>query len=133
MLGQFKIIAGDFSTVATHQFVGDALLLHEKGGWGIKAKKYPVEQITSIEEASSDNTRGAGGTIGWGVAGALVAGPLGAVAAGYLGGKKNEVTFICQLDDGKQFVGVMKKKLFARISAPFLLRKSSPVPPLSGD
>lgn len=123
MLGQFKIIAGDFRTDMKHQFVGNVLMLHEVGGWGFSAKKYPVQRIAAIEEVNSDTDRKVGGTLGWGVAGALVAGPLGAVAAGYFGGKKNDVTFICQLDDGKQFVGVMKKSLFSSLAAPFLLKK----------
>jgi hypothetical protein len=130
MFGQFKIIAGDFRTNAKHQFVNDTLLLFEVGGWGFKAKKYPSAHIVGVEEVSSDNTRGAGGTVGWGIAGALVAGPLGAVAAGYLGGKKDEVTFICRLSDGKQFVGVMKKSIFVKLSAPFLLKSGQhPKPP----
>ena len=58
------------------------------------------------------------------VAGALVAGPLGAVAGGYLGGKKDEITFICKLNDGKQFVGIMKKSMFVALYAPFLLNPS---------
>lgn len=121
MLGQFKIIAGDFRTDAKHQFVVDKLLLHEKGGWGLKRTKYLVSSIVGLQEVSEDKERAVGGTLGWGVAGALVAGPLGAVAAGYLGGKKDEVTFICRLADGKEFVGVMKRKLFINLSAPFLL------------
>jgi hypothetical protein len=131
MFGQFKIIAGDFRTDAKHQFVSDTLLLFEIGGWGFKAKKYPVAQILGVEEVSSDNARKTGGTVGWGIAGALVAGPLGAVAAGYLGGKKDEVTFICRLSDGKEFVGVMKKSIFIKLSAPFLLKSrqhSKPLP-----
>lgn len=125
MLGQFKIIAGDFRTDMKHQFVANTLMLHEVGGWGFSATKYPASRIVAVEEVSADSDRKVGGTLGWGVAGALVAGPLGAIAAGYVGGKKNDVTFVCKLDDGKQFVGVMKRSLFSNLIAPFLLKKGS--------
>jgi len=125
MLGQFKIIAGDFRTDMKHQFVANTLMLHEDGGWGFSATKYPAKRIVAVEEVSADSDRKVGGTLGWGIAGALVAGPLGAIAAGYVGGKKNDVTFICRLDDGKEFVGVMKKSLFSSLSAPFLLKKDA--------
>jgi hypothetical protein len=124
MLGRFKIIAGDFRTDMKHQVISNTLLLHEIGGWGFSATKYPSSRILELEEVSADSDRNVGGTLGWGVAGALVAGPLGAIAAGYVGGKKNDVTFVCKLDDGKQFVGVMKRSLFLELAAPFLLKKS---------
>ncbi|MGX0975625.1 hypothetical protein ACSSVY_001335 [Roseovarius sp. MBR-51] len=124
MFGQFKIVAGDFRTDVKHQYLNQNLMLHEVGGWGLKATKYPTSSVVAVEEVNTDTDRKMGGTVGWGVAGALIAGPLGAVAAGYLGGKTNDVVFICRLDDGKEFVGVMKKSMFASLSAPFLLKKS---------
>lgn len=121
MFGQFKILAGDFKTGNNHQFFADCLMLYPQGSW-LRTVKYTRDQIVSVEQVTEDTQRKAGGTVGWGVAGALVAGPLGAIAAGYLGGKKDEVTFVCQLSDGKQFVGIMKKGMYVKLSAPFLLK-----------
>ncbi|MBL4701188.1 MAG: hypothetical protein JKX85_08010 [Phycisphaeraceae bacterium] len=124
MLGKFKIIAGDFRKDIGGQFVANTLILHKIGGWGVHSENYDVSQIEEIEAVSQDNERKTGSTIGWGVAGALVAGPLGALAAGYVGGKKDEVTFICRFFDGEEFVSIMKKGLYAKLSTPFLLKKS---------
>ena len=125
MFGQFKIVAGDFRTELKHQFLNNNLMLHEVGGWGLKATKYPPSSVVAVEEVEADTDRSMGITAGWGVAGALVAGPLGAVAAGYLGGRTNDVVFICKLNDGKEFVGVMKKRMFSALNAQLLLKKKT--------
>jgi len=118
-LGQFAVIAGDFRISNDHQFLANQLLMKKPKGW--RAEKIPLDQVSSVEVASEEDTRTVGRTAGWGIAGALVAGPLGAVAGGILGGKKNTVTFICKLKDGRRFVGVMKKKQYQNLAAPFLL------------
>lgn len=47
------------------------------------------------------------------------------MAGGWLGGKRNDVTFVCKLKDGKSFVGVIDQKSYAKLSAPFLLQRGS--------
>jgi hypothetical protein len=122
MLGQFKIIGGDFSLDAKHQFTRGVLHLVPVGGWGFKTVKYPTERVVAVEQFEADTDRKVGSTIGWGIGGALLAGPLGAAALGYLGGKSNDVVFACELDDGKKFVGVMKRRTFIDFTAPLALR-----------
>lgn len=120
-LGMFRILAGDFKIGNDHQFTSGQLLLKKEGKF-LRAK-YKVSDLSALERVSQEEGRSAGKAVGWGVAGALVAGPLGAVAAGYLGSKKNEVTFICRLNDNSQFVGVMKNSDYAKLEAPFLLKR----------
>ncbi|NSX55511.1 hypothetical protein [Parasulfitobacter algicola] len=79
-----------------------------------------IDQIEKIEEVSADDSRSVTGSFGWGLAGAFVAGPLSALAAGFIGGKRNDVTFICTLKYDRSFVGVINAR---DLSAPFLLAK----------
>lgn len=121
--GTFKIIAGDFKIGNEHQFLSGQLTLKKDGKF--LRVKYKLSDLKSLERVSQEEGRSGGKAVGWGVAGAVVAGPLGAVAAGYLGSKKNEVTFVCQLNDGKQFVGVMNTSDYAKLEAPMLLKPNS--------
>ena len=74
-MGIFKIIAGDFTGGSDHQFVGNALTLKSNGKFF--RESIPVTDIVKLERVSEDVNRKAGRTVGWGIAGAIVAGPLG--------------------------------------------------------
>lgn len=120
MFGTFSVIAGDFQSGNDHQFLGDELLM--KRADKFLREKIPVTNVEKLEVATEETVQKVGGTVGWGVAGALVAGPLGAIAGGYVGGRKNETTFVCSLKDGRKFMGTMKSKSFTKLQAPFLLK-----------
>jgi len=118
-LGIFKVVAGDFLPGKDHQFTGGKLIMKSKGKFF--REKIAAEEVLKIEVATEETVQKAGGTVGWGIAGALIAGPLGALAGGYIGGRKNEATFVCELRDGRKFIGVMNSRLFTELQAPFLL------------
>ncbi|MHA3980713.1 hypothetical protein ACW9UR_23870 [Halovulum sp. GXIMD14794] len=115
-LGMFKVIAGDFATKGDHQYANG--IFHLKSDGKFFRENIPESDIEVIEETSEEQIRTAGGSIGWGIAGAVVAGPLGAVAAGLIGGKKDAVTFICKFKDGRKFIGVIPRRDFEKIMAP---------------
>jgi hypothetical protein len=113
MFGAFKLIAGDFPLNKEAQFVFGQFVLPIPGKW-LKTETIGTDRIVEVEQVSADTARKVGRTVGWGVAGALVAGPLGAVAAGIIGGKKSDVTFIVRFDDGRKFMGLMKPDQFKK-------------------
>lgn len=118
MAGLFTITEGDFRPSKNHLLALGHLLLekHDKG-----TEQIPVEAIRRIEKIDAEKGIAVGRAIGWGVMGALVAGPFGAAAAGFLGGRKSEVTFTCELVDGRRFIGVMSAKMFGKLTAPMVL------------
>jgi len=118
MPGLFTITEGDFPPSKNHMLALGHLCLEKQDK---SLEHIPVEAVKRIEKIDAEKGIAVGRAIGWGVMGALVAGPFGAAAAGYLGGRKSEVTFSCELVDGRRFIGVMTAKMFAKLTAPMVL------------
>lgn len=68
--------------------------------------------IASIEVATEENVKRAGGAVGWGVAGALLLGPVGALGGALLGGRGKDVTFIVVLGGGRKFLAKGSSKTY---------------------
>jgi len=136
-----NIHAGDFATGKGSSFVskakGGTLLLEKseyetKTFWtgdtgsvmsilsGHEKKRHEhvtTDQIGSLEVASEESVKRFGGTVGWGIAGALVLGPIGAMAGLLTGGRGKDVTFICKLKDGRKFLATVPSKTFMALQA----------------
>ena len=114
-LGTIEVLAGDFIPGKDHQFLKDAFVLK-------RPKKFfretiPVSEVESIEMASEENTKKLAGSIGLGVAGAVLLGPVGLLAGVLAGGNKKTVTFICTFKDGRKFMGTTSTKIYTQIQA----------------
>lgn len=99
--GQFNFGSLNLKTAA-HSIVGETI---------------PITELATVEVASEDSVKKIGGTIGWGVAGALVLGPVGMLAGLLVGGKKKEVTFIATFKDGRKLMATTDNGTFIKLQA----------------
>ena len=110
--GDFKVSPND--TVSAYVLGNFNLLTYEHPFSG---ELIPVNQVLELEKASEESVKKIGGTIGWGIAGAALLGPVGLLAGLLLGGRKNEVTFVCKFRDGRKLLGTTDSKTFTKIQA----------------
>lgn len=108
-MATIQVHAGDFNK--THAVLSGGRLLMPTA-----AHRYKGENITDslieVQLATEENIKKMGGTVGWGVTGALILGPVGLLAGLLLGGKKKEITFVAKLSDNKTFIGTADNKTF---------------------
>lgn len=114
MLGTFTVHAGDFAKGREHQLLAGKLIM--KVGGKFFRETIPVTQIELIEKASEEAVKRVGGTLGWGIAGAVLLGPVGMLAGLMLGGKGKDVTFVCRLKDGRKFLATASAKMFVELA-----------------
>jgi hypothetical protein len=74
-----------------------------------------IDSLIEIQLATENNIKKMGGTIGWGVTGALIFGPVGILAGLLLGSKKKEITFVAKFSDNKMFLGTTDYKTFTAL------------------
>ncbi len=65
-----------------------------------------------MEIAKEENVKRLGGTLGWGAAGLIVLGPVGLLARLLAGGRRKDVTFIAQFDNGRKLLATTDNKTF---------------------
>ena len=122
-MGKIKVHAGDFFTSVKGDFSSGSFYLKSKKhfvfGEKIKAKK----KLASLELANEENVISAGGTVGWGVTGAVLLGPVGLLAGLLLGGKKKKVTFVATFHDGRKLLATTDSKTYNRILTEYMKRK----------
>lgn len=117
-MASMKVLAGDFGETKGHYFSSaKAFTITRAGGWGFNADKVSLAEVASIELATEESVKRAGGTIGWGAAGAVILGPVGLLAGLLLGGKGKDATFVCVLKDGRKFMATTDSKTFTQIQA----------------
>lgn len=120
-LGEFRVHAGDFKAGRYHYLQkprfwrGGKLVMRRRRRIFRETVKF--KKIVSVEPANQESVKRAGGTIGWGVAGAALLGPMGMLAGLIAGGQGADVTFVCKLKDGRKFLGTMKSKDYAILAA----------------
>lgn len=73
--------------------------------------------IETVEIATEENVKKLGGTVGWGIAGAVLLGPVGLLAGLLVGGRKKEVTFVARFKDGRKLLGTTDSKTFTTLQA----------------
>lgn len=76
-----------------------------------------LDTVESVEVASEEAVKRIGGTLGWGVAGAVLLGPVGLLAGLLAGGVGKDVTFVCKLKDGRKFLATAPSKMFVELQA----------------
>ena len=113
-----NVHAGDF-------LKGVSFFVETTGGAGYLALKnatktnltVPITLLEAVEQASEESVKKIGGTIGWGIAGAVVLGPVGLLAGLLLGGKKKEVTFVARFKDGRKLLATTDSASFTKLQA----------------
>lgn len=113
--GTFEVHAGDFKKGKDHQFVGNKLIMKRPNKFF--REKIDPSQIEDIDVASEESVKKLGGTLGWGVAGAVLLGPVGLFAGLLAGGKGKNVTFVCKFKDGRKFMATASSKIYTELSA----------------
>lgn len=118
-MAKIDVHAGDFKTGKFSQYAfGGFVMATEEISWtGFKTESYSQDKVETVEVASEESVRKWGGALGWGALGGLALGPIGLIAGLFLGGKRNEVTFIVVFKDGKKFLGTTDAKTFTKIRA----------------
>lgn len=102
-MGQIKIHAGDFATNRKGSFgLGCFSMPDADDIWAVKMHTYTAKDVEELAAASEENVKRLGGTVGWGVTGAVLLGPVGLLAGLLAGGRKKEVTFVVKFKDGKK-------------------------------
>jgi hypothetical protein len=115
-MATIKIHAGDFPACSAKATFGAMVLPWKPGdGWTSEAVKFT--EIESLEKASEESVKKLGGTVGWGLVGATLLGPVGLLAGLLAGGRKNEVTFVCQFKDGRKMLATTDAKTFTKMQA----------------
>lgn len=90
---------------------------------GGEIKKLDLNMVKSAEIIDQEKIKSIASSAGWGIAAGLAAGiltgGLGLIAGGVAGamakGQRTEVTFMCELQDGRKFIGVTDPKTWKRI------------------
>jgi len=123
-LGTFEVHAGDFKPGKFHQLVRDPLYFfggkHKKWNLvmntaGLSRETIPLSHILELEIASEESVNKLGGAIGWGIAGEVLLGPIGLLAGLLRGGRGNQVTFVCKLNDGRKFLATAPSSVFSEM------------------
>jgi hypothetical protein len=86
-------------------------------------KKLDLNTIKSAEIIDQEEIKSIASSAGWGIATGIAAGiltgGLGLIAGGVAGamakGKKTEVTFTCELQDGRKFIAITDPKTWKKI------------------
>ena len=114
-MAKLTIHAGDFSKNGGHSVASDHFKMLPPNKWTPETISF--YSIESCELASEESVKKIGGTVGWGLAGAVVLGPVGLLAGMLLGGRGKDVTFVVKLEDGRKFLATTTSKAYTKIQA----------------
>lgn len=124
MLGKIEILAGDFKASKNGQFVKGFLL---PAAGSMVRESISAKSISELTVATEESVKRIGGTVGWGLVGGVALGGIGLLAGLIAGGKGKDVTFVCQFDDGRKFLGRTDSKTYEKMQAA-LFDKDKPEP-----
>jgi hypothetical protein len=122
-VASFKVIAGDFGQGSGDVHVGRPYRVSAQGidmpkpGHSFHTEHIGLAQIASLEVATEESLKKMAGSVGWGLAGGLALGPIGALAGILAGGRKTEITFLCEFTDGRKFLGSSNTETFTALQA----------------
>mgnify|MGYP001608718031 CR=1 FL=1 len=114
-MATIKVHGGDFLKSDGNYFFGQLVLktpAHPFAGESISKKELEV-----VEVASEESVKKIAGTVGWGIAGALLLGPVGLLAGALAGGRKKEVTFVAKFRDGRRLLATTDSKTYTELLA----------------
>lgn len=115
-MGNIKVLAGDFLKGGDSNYSSGSFALKTEEHFWI-GEIIPLDQLDTIDIATEESVKKIGGTVGWGVAGAVILGPVGLLAGLLLGGKKKEVTFVAKFKDGRKLMASTDSKTFTKLQA----------------
>lgn len=125
-MSKVTVHAGDFQKGGMY-LLGSLHLTPLGAPWGTQQEIVPVAKIEEIDIATEETVRRAGGVIGWGAVGAVIAGPAGILAAILLGaGKRREVTFVARLTDGRKILATTDGDTYKKLAAAAFDRARKP-------
>lgn len=118
---RFEVHAGDFKAGKNNYFVYGSVInkpyMKIRKPWKLFAAKVKVNDIELVEVASEEAVQRVGGAVGWGIAGGALLGPAGLLVGLLRGGRGKNITFVCQLKDGRRFLATAPSKMFNELSA----------------
>ena len=113
---EIDVHAGDFLN-GEGMFKADSFFLKTEANQEGQGEQIPIEELEAVEIATEESIKKIGGTIGWGVAGALILGPVGLLAGLLLGGNKKKVTFVAKFKDGRKLFASTDSKTYTKLQA----------------
>lgn len=113
MFGSFELLAGDWDIKRGAQFTFGKFIMPSDS---FKGEVITPDMVRSIEIASEDNFKKWGNAAGWGLVGGLATGGIGLAAGLLFGGNKKTVMFVCQLTDGRKFMGKTSRGHYQKIT-----------------
>jgi len=114
-MSKVKVLAGDFLEADGEYSWGSLTLKTKEHSW--VGETISLKQLDTVDIATEESVKKIGGTVGWGVAGAVILGPVGLLAGLLLGGKKKEVTFVAKFKDGRKLMASTDSKTFTKLQA----------------
>lgn len=114
-----EIPAGKWDTSFVFNDIFPEIVFNIEGSF----KKIDLNNVKSAEVVDQEEIKSIASSAGWGIAAGVAAGiltgGLGLIAGGVAGamakGKKTEITFMCELQDGRKFIGITAPKTWKRI------------------
>jgi len=125
-MAKIKIHAGDFREGKATISINDLfLMLHHEVDYAAdgllalsgKSEALNWPDIEEIVEASEENVKRLGGTLGWGMVGATLLGPVGLLAGLLAGGRGKDITFILKMKDDRKMLATTDSKTFIKLQA----------------
>ena len=116
-MSSIKIHAGDFKGKAEISHWHSAIHILSTKKHPFLGEKIPFAEIESIEIATEESVKKIGGTLGWGVTGAVLLGPVGLLAGLLAGGRGKKVTFVTKFKDGRKILASTNIKTFNKLQA----------------
>lgn len=115
-MAKIKLLAGDFGT-GTGTLSSRAITLPRPDLGVFKTEDVHFPMLQSVDVATEENVKRAGGTVGWGLAGAALLGPVGLLAGLLVGGRGKDVTFVAVLKDGRRLMATTDASTYKKIVA----------------
>lgn len=116
-MAKIKIHAGDFPKGTANLMLGIISFPWQPGDGFSTGKTVPLSDLEQVDIASEESVKRVGGTVGWGVAGAVILGPVGLLAGLLGGGRGTDVTFVARFRDGKKMLASTDSKTYRKLAA----------------
>jgi hypothetical protein len=126
MMAKIKMHAGDFGEETVSISISEYSLTlrydldySRDSFWALSGQSVALywKDVEEIVEASEENVKRLGGTVGWGVVGAAVLGPVGLLAGLLAGGRGKDVTFVLKMKDERKMLATTDSKTFTKLKA----------------
>jgi len=85
--------------------------------WGAFEHIELFKSLDKVSPQTEENVKKLSHSLGWGLAGAMVAGPVGAIAGVVMGGNRKQVCALIELKDERKFIAVMDNKIYQELLA----------------